>query len=359
MATKEKSIKETGLSIEETIKMMKKKYGTDAVMKLDQKPLVGLESISTGSFGLDIALGIGGLPKGRIVEIYGPESSGKTTLALHVVAEAQKKGGICYYIDSEHAMDPEYAKKLGVQTDKLFISQPSSGEEALNMVESLVLSKKFAVVVVDSVASLVPKAELEGEVGDQHVGRHPKMMSQAMRKLVGIISHSGTIVIFINQIRINIGNGGYGNPEYTPGGKALKFAASIRIDIRRIAQIKKGDEVMGGRTKVKVVKNKVAPPFKQTEFDIIYGEGISKEGEILALGQKYGIIQKSGNTYLLTTGKGIQPIKLAVGYDATRVYLKENKELSLDILGKIKDAIIEDKVPTGLELEDNTTSVEE
>ncbi len=235
-------------------------------------------------------------------------------------------------------MDPEYAKKLGVKLEDLFISQPSSGEEALNMVESLVLSKKFAVVVVDSVASLTPKAELEGEMGDQHVGRHPKMMSQAMRKLVGIISNSGTIVIFINQIRVNIGTA-YGNPEYTPGGKALKFAASIRIDIRRIAQIKKGDEIMGGRTKVKVVKNKVAPPFKQTEFDIIYGEGISREGEILALGQKYGIIEKSGNSYAYSG------IRFAVGYDASRVYLKENKDLALEILGKIKET--------------NTTAVEE
>ncbi len=348
---KEKTTKEIGLSLEETIKQMKKKYGTDSVMKLDQKPLVGLESISTGSFGLDIALGIGGLPKGRIVEIYGPESSGKTTLALHTVAEAQKKGGVCYYIDSEHAMDPEYAKKLGVKLEDLFISQPSSGEEALNMVESLVLSKKFAVVVVDSVASLTPKAELEGEMGDQHVGRHPKMMSQAMRKLVGIISNSGTIVIFINQIRVNIGTA-YGNPEYTPGGKALKFAASIRIDIRRIAQIKKGEEIMGGRTKVKVVKNKVAPPFKQTEFDIIYGEGISREGEILALGQKYGIISKSGNSY------SYLGVKLGVGYDTTRMALKENKELAIQILGKIKEAIIADKTPEGLELETNTSTEE-
>ncbi len=348
MPQKKETTKEKGLSLSDTIKAMKKRFGDDAVMKLDQKPQVGLESISTGSFGLDMALGIGGLPKGRIVEIYGPESSGKTTLALHTVAEAQKAGGICYYIDAEHAMDPDYAKKLGVQIDKLFISQPSSGEEALQMVESLVLSKKFAVIVVDSVASLVPKAELEGDMGDQHVGRHPKMMSQAMRKLVGIISDSGTIVIFINQIRVNIGQMGYGSPEYTPGGKALKFAASIRIDIRRIAQIKKGEEIMGGRVRVKVVKNKVAPPFKQTEFDLLYGEGISREGEIIALGSKMGIITKSGQSYYY----GEQ--SLGRGYDASRNMLKENPEIAANIITKIKGT----EIPTSEEVEDVAVSEE-
>jgi recombination protein RecA len=248
-------------------------------------------------------------------------------------------------------MDPEYAKKLGVQTDKLFISQPSSGEEALNMVESLALSKKFAVIVIDSVASLTPKAELEGEVGDQHVGRHPKMMSQAMRKLVGVVSNSNTVVIFINQIRINIGNVGYGSPEYTPGGKALKFAASIRLDIRRIAQIKKGDEVMGGRVKVKVVKNKVAPPFRQTEFDLMYNEGISREGEILAVGEKCGVITKQGQTYYYGE------TKLDRGYEAARQYLKNTPPVAEAIINEIKEKITT-KVDSGLEVEQSVSSGE-
>ncbi len=349
MPTK-KETKEIGASIEDTIKAMKKKFGADSVMKLNQKPLVGLDSIPTGSFGLDIALGIGGFPQGRIVEIYGPESSGKTTLALHTIAEAQKKGGVCYFIDAEHAMDPDYAKKIGVQTDKLFISQPSSGEEALNMVESLVLSKKFAVIVVDSVASLTPKAEIEGEMGDQHVGRQARLMSHALRKLTAITAQSKTIVIFINQLRQMIGQM-YGPTEFTPGGKALKFYSSVRIDIRRIAQIKKGEEIMGGRIRVKVVKNKVAPPFKQTEFDLMYNEGISREGEILALGDKYGIIQKSGPAYSYSDHK------LGRGYDASRQYLKEEKELALEIINKIRDAIFS-KVGGESELETNTSAEE-
>ncbi len=348
MATK-KDTKEKGLSLEDTIKAMKKKFGDDSVMKLDQKPLVGLESISTGSFGLDIALGIGGLPQGRIIEIFGPESSGKTTLALHTVAEAQKKGGVCYYIDAEHAMDPEYAKKIGVDTNKLFISQPSSGEEALQMVESLVLSKKFAVVVIDSVASLTPKAEIEGEMGDQHVGRQARLMSHALRKLTAITAQSKTIVIFINQLRQMIGQM-YGPSEFTPGGKALKFYSSVRLDIRKIAQIKKGEEVMGGRVRVKVVKNKVAPPFKQTEFDLMYGEGISKEGEILALGEKYGVIQKSGASY------SYNEEKLGRGYDASRQFLKEkqNDLLRTTILNEIRGKILS-KVETESDLEPNTS----
>ncbi len=346
MATK-KETKEIGASIEDTIKAMRKKFGAESVMKLNQKPVVGLDSISTGSFGLDIALGIGGLPQGRIIEIFGPESSGKTTLALHTIAEAQKKGGVCYYIDAEHAMDPDYAKKIGVQTDKLFISQPSSGEEALNMVESLVLSKKFAVIVIDSVASLTPKAEIEGEMGDQHVGRQARLMSHALRKLTAITAQSKTIVIFINQLRQMIGQM-YGPTEFTPGGKALKFYSSVRIDIRRIAQIKKGEDIMGGRIRVKVVKNKVAPPFKQTEFDLMYNEGISREGEILALGEKYGIIQKSGATYSYSEHK------LGRGYDSSRQYLKEEKELALEIIEKIRNAIFT-KVAGESDLETNTS----
>lgn len=349
--TKKETKKESGLSLEETIKQMKKKFGDDSVMKLDQKPLVGLESISTGSFGLDIALGIGGLPQGRIVEIYGQESTGKTTLALHTVAEAQKKGGICYYIDAEHAMDPEYAKKIGVQTDKLFISQPSSGEEALNMVESLVLSKKFAVIVIDSVASLTPKAEIEGEIGDQQIGRQARLMSHALRKLTAITAQSKTIVIFINQLRQNIGVVGFSPLYFTPGGKALKFYTSVRLEIARIAQIRKGEEIMGGRIRIKVVKNKCAPPFKKTEFDLMYNEGISREGEILALGEKHGIIQKSGQTYMYSE------LKLGRGYDASRQYLKEQKELAEEIIGKIKDKLSV-KVEKEDELETNT-SIEE
>lgn len=335
MAKKEEKKKTNGASIAETIKSIKKRFGDEAVMVLDDATHMDVEAISSGSFGLDVALGVGGYPRGRIIEIYGPESSGKTTLALHAVAEAQKNAGLCAFIDVEHALDPNYAKAIGVKNKELLISQPDTGEDALEIVDEMVRSNKFAVIVLDSVAALVTKSELEGEMGDQHVGRHPKMMSQAMRKLVGIVSESKTVVIFINQIRINIGQMGYGSPEYTPGGKALKFAASVRLDIRRIAQIKKGEEPVGGRVRVKVVKNKVAPPFKQTEFDLLYGEGISKEGEVLALGEKYGVLIRSGRTY---SYKGE---KMAVGYDASRTYLKENQpileEIIKDILEKIKD----------------------
>ncbi len=316
-------------------------------MKLDQKPLTGLDCISTGSFGLDLALGIGGLPVGRIVEIYGQESTGKTTLALHTVAEAQKKGGVCAYIDAEHAMDPEYAKRIGVKTADLYISQPVCGEDALNMVEAFVQSGKFAVVVVDSVASLTPKSEIEGEVGDQTIGRQAKMMSQAMRKLVAITAQSKTIVIFINQLRQNIGVIGYGALYFTPGGKALKFYSSIRLDISRIAQIKKGDDVMGARTRIKVVKNKVAPPYKQTEFDLMYNEGISREGEIIALGMKYKIIKKEGNTYFY------DDTKIGVGYDSSRTFLKENKDIASKAISDIKINILAD---TGGNVDEEITS---
>lgn len=327
--------KEIGNSIQDTIKDLNRKFGDNTLMMLGDKPQVGLEAIPTGSFGLDIALGIGGVPLGRIVEIYGPESSGKTTLALHIVAESQKNGGTCAYIDAEHAMDPEYAKKIGVKTNELIITQPNSGEQALDILESMVNSQKFSVIVVDSVAALTPKAELEGEMGDANVGRAGKMMSQAMRKLTGAISDSKTVVVFINQLRAIIGGFGYGPQETTSGGKALRYAATIRIDIRRIAQIKKGEEVVGGRVRCKIVKNKVAPPFRTTDFDLIYGEGISKEGELIALGQKYNIITKAPHVY--------GEIKLGRGYDAARVYLKENPEITNKIKKEILKAIDEDK----------------
>lgn len=336
MASKKSVKKTTGASVEDTIKAIKAKFGDDSIMKLDEHPSVAIEAIPTGSFGLDIALGIGGLPRGRMVEIFGPESSGKTTLALHVVAEAQKLSGVCAYIDSEHAMDPDYAKKLGVKTADLFISQPNTAEEALDMVETMVQSHKFSVIVVDSVAAMTPKAEIEGEMGDQHVGRHAKLMSQAIRKLTAIIAESGSVVIFINQIRMMIGMP-YGNPEFTPGGKALKFGASIRLDIRRIAQIKKGEEVVGGRTRVKVVKNKVAAPFRQTEFDLMYGKGISRSGEILALGEKYDLIKHAGNSY------SYEEIKMGVGLGQTIVFLDEQTMLADQIVNEIKAKIAEEQ----------------
>ncbi len=328
-----KAPKTMGLSkIEDTLRDIRAKFGDDSIMKLGDKPHVDVNAISTGSIGLDAALGVGGLPRGRIIEIFGPESSGKTTLALHVVAEAQKLGGICAYIDAEHAMDPEYAKKIGVKIDELLISQPDTGEQGLEIVESLVRSGKMDVIVIDSVAALTPKDEIEGDMGAQHMGKQARLMSQALRKLTAIVAKSKTIVIFINQIRMQIGVM-FGNPETTPGGKALKFYTSVRLDIRRIAQIKKGEEIMGGRVRVKVVKNKVAAPFRQTEFDLMYNEGISREGEIIALGEKYGIMSKSGVSYSFGTEK------LGRGYDATRQYLKENKDLADKILAKIKEKI--------------------
>lgn len=350
MAKKEK--KEVGNSIQDTIKELNNKFGDNTLMMLGDKPKVGLEAIPTGSFGLDIALGIGGIPKGRMIEIYGPESCGKTTLALHIVAEAQKIGGVCGYIDAEYAMDPDYAKKIGVKTDELIITQPSWGEQALDILESMIKSQKFAVVVVDSVAALSPKAELEGENGDANVGRAGKMMSQAMRRLTGIISDSKTIVIFINQLRAIIGGfSAFGPTETTSGGKALRYAATIRIDMRRINQIKKGEEVVGGRIKCKIVKNKVAPPFRTTDFDLIYGEGISKEGELIALGQKYNIVTKAPHVY--------GEIKLGRGYDAARVYLKENPETANKIKKEIMKAIDEDKTSESLVEEAESNTVEE
>ena len=321
--------KATSANIEDTLQAIKTKFGEDSIMKLGDKPKVNINAISTGSIGLDAALGIGGLPRGRIVEIFGPESSGKTTLSLHVIAEAQKLGGICAFIDAEHAMDPEYSKRLGVKIDELLISQPDTGEQALEIVDSLVRSGKIDVIVIDSVAALTPKDEIEGDMGAYHVGKQARLMSQALRKLTAIVAKSKTIVIFINQIRMQIGVM-FGNPETTPGGKALKFYTSVRLDIRRIAQIKKGEEVMGGRIRVKVVKNKVAPPFKQTEFDLMYNEGISREGEIIALGEKMGIVKKTGNSY------SFGEEKLGRGYDATRQFLKENEKITNKILEEIK-----------------------
>jgi recombination protein RecA len=336
MPKKQKDSKNKKDSIEETIEEIKTKFGNEAIMKLGERPHVDVDAISTGSIGLDNALGVGGLPKGRIVEIYGPESSGKTTICLHVVAEAQKKGGIAAFVDTEHALDPQYSKKLGVKISDLLISQPDTGEQALEIVESLVRSGNVDVVVIDSVAALTPKDEIEGEMGAHHVGKQARLMSQALRKLTAITARSNTIVIFTNQIRMKIGVF-FGNPETQPGGKALKFYSSIRMDIRRIAQIKKGEEVMGGRVRVKVVKNKVASPFGQTEFDLMYNEGISREGEILALGEKFGIINKAGASY--SYGEE----KLGRGYDATRKALKENKKLANEILKKIKTRMKEDK----------------
>ncbi|MDB5239199.1 MAG: recA [Candidatus Parcubacteria bacterium] len=310
------------------------KFGDESIMRLGEKPRVNIGAIPTGSIGLDAALGIGGLPQGRIVEVFGPESSGKTTLALHVVAEAQKMGGMCAYIDAEHAMDPEYAKRLGVQIEDLLISQPDTGEQALEIVDSLIRTGNMAVVVIDSVAALTPKAEIEGDMGAHHVGTQARLMSQALRKLTAIVARSKTTVIFINQIRMQIGVM-FGNPETTPGGKALKFYASVRLDIRRIAQIKKGEEVMGGRVRVKVVKNKVAAPFRQTEFDLMYNEGISQEGEIIALGEKFGFLEHSGSSYKYN-GES-----LGRGYDATRQFLKENQPVREEILGKIRAKLSE------------------
>ena len=321
-------------SIDQALKEIRTKFGDEAITTYGAGKQEKIPSISTGSIGLDSALGIGGLPRGRIIEIFGPESSGKTTLALHVIAEAQRAGGIAAFVDAEHALDPEYARRIGVKLTELLISQPDTGEQALDIVESLVRSGNVDVIVIDSVAALTPKDEIEGEMGQQHVGKQARLMSQALRKLTAIVSRSKTIIVFINQIRMQIGVM-FGNPETTPGGKALKFYTSVRLDIRRIASIKKGEEVVGGRHRVKVVKNKVAAPFKTTEFDLLYNEGISREGELIALGEKFGIIEKAGATYKMGSEK------LAVGYDATRNYLRENKDIAKNLLKQIKEKLAE------------------
>jgi recombination protein RecA len=321
-------------SIELAIKEIKTKFGDEAIMTYGSGKVAAIPIVPTGSIGLDAALGVGGLPRGRIIEIYGPESSGKTTLALHSIAEAQKKGGVCAFVDAEHALDPEYARRIGVKLDELLISQPDTGEQALEIVESLVRSGNVDMIVVDSVAALTPKDEIEGDMGQAQMGKQARLMSQALRKLTAITSKSKTIIIFINQIRMQLGVM-FGNPETTTGGKALKFYTSVRLDIRRIASIKKGEEVVGGRVRVKVVKNKVAAPFKTTEFDLLYNEGISREGELIALGEKFGIVEKAGATYKLNGEK------LAVGYDATRTYLRENKSVANDLLKLIKAKLAE------------------
>jgi len=327
---KEKELKEKNKSLDAAISQIDQNFGKGSVMRLGQQQALDIEAISTGSLSLDLALGIGGLPKGRIIEIYGPESSGKTTLALQVVAEAQKAGGICAFVDAEHAMDPIYAKKLGVKTEELLISQPDTGEQALEITDTLIKSGSISVLVVDSVAALTPKAELEGEMGDHHVGLQSRLMSQALRKLTGSVSKSNTMVIFINQIRMKIGVM-FGNPETTSGGNALKFYSSVRMDIRRIGAIKEKDEIIGNSTRVKVIKNKVAPPFKVVEFDLMYGKGISKLGELIDLGAKAGVVEKSGAWYAY---KGE---KIGQGRENAKTYLQKNPEVAVEIEKIIRD----------------------
>ena len=317
-------------ALEAALGQIERAYGKGSIMKLGQQKALDIEAISSGSIGLDIALGIGGLPKGRVIEVYGPESSGKTTLALHVVAEAQKRGGTCAFVDAEHALDPIYAKKLGVDVDELLISQPDAGEQALEIADTLVRSGAVDVLVIDSVAALVPRAELEGEMGDSHVGLQARLMSQALRKLTGSINRTNCMVIFINQIRMKIGVM-FGSPETTTGGNALKFYASVRLDIRRIGQIKDRDEVVGNQTRVKVVKNKVAPPFRQVEFDIMYGEGISKTGELLDLGVNANIIEKSG-AWFSYSGQ-----RIGQGRENAKRFLTENTDMATEIERKIRE----------------------
>ncbi len=314
---------------------IKEKFGEGVIMKLGEVKRVNVESIPTGSISLDIALGIGGIPRGRVIEVYGPESSGKTTLTLHIIANAQKAKGVAAFIDAEHALDPEYAKKIGVSINNLLISQPDNGEQALDIVETLVNSGAISIIVVDSVAALVPKAEIEGEMGDSHMGRQARLMSQALRKLTAIVAKANCTVIFINQIRMKIGVV-FGNPETTTGGNALKFYSSVRIEVRRAAQIKKGEDIVGNRVKVKIVKNKVAPPFKTTEVDIMYNEGISASGDLLDTGVKYEVIEKKGNSY------AFKEIKLGVGREVAKVALKTDpklmKEISTEIFKKVSEA---------------------
>ena len=337
MATQLKVVETGGVAVntdrqkalEAALAQIDRAFGKGSAMKLGSREKIDIDTVSTGSLGLDIALGVGGLPRGRVIEIYGPESSGKTTLTLHVIAEAQKAGGTAAFVDAEHALDPAYAKKLGVDIDELIVSQPDTGEQALEIVDTLVRSNAIDVLVVDSVAALVPRAEIEGEMGDSHVGLQARLMSQSLRKLTGSISRSRCTVIFINQLRMKIGVM-YGNPETTTGGNALKFYASVRLDIRRTGQIKDRDDIVGNATRVKVVKNKVAPPFKQVEFDIMYGEGISKVGEILDLGVKAGLIEKSGAWF------SHDSVRIGQGRENAKVYLKENPDMAKRIEDMIR-----------------------
>ena len=316
-------------ALESVLAQIEKDFGKGSVMKLGSNSKLNIESIPTGSLGLDVAVGIGGMPRGRIVEIYGPESSGKTTVALHSIAQAQIQGGIAAFIDAEHALDPVYAKALGVDLEELIVSQPDTGEQALEIAESLVRSGAVDMIVVDSVAALVPKAEIEGDMGDSHVGLQARLMSQALRKLAGAINKSKCIIIFINQLREKVGIM-FGNPETTTGGRALKFYSSIRLDVRKIDVIKQGDSILGSRTRVKVVKNKVAPPFKQCEFDIIYGQGISKAGEIVDIGSNLGVIKKSGSWY------NFNEVKLGQGRENVKAFLLDNREIMNEIEGLIR-----------------------
>ena len=325
-----------------TLEQVEKKCGKGAVMKLGDKPALNIEAISTGSLGLDLALGVGGMPRGRIIEIYGPESSGKTTLALHVIASAQKAGGEAAFIDAEHALDPVYAKALGVDTDNLLVSQPDYGEQALEIAEMLVRSGAIDVVVVDSVAALVPRAEIEGDMGDPHMAVQARLMSQALRKLAGVISKTNTILIFINQLRSKVGVV-YGNPEVTTGGAALKYYSTVRIDIRRAEQIKNGLDLIGAHTKVKVVKNKVAPPFRNAEFDIIYGKGISKESELVDIGVRVGVVEKSG-TWFSYEGN-----RIGQGKDNARVFFVEHPDIAAEVETKIREKILEGASPVAEE----------
>ncbi len=336
-------------ALDVAINQIEKQFGKGSIMRLGENAKMNIDVIPTGSLDLDLALGIGGLPRGRVIEIFGPESSGKTTVALHAVAEAQKSGGIAAFIDAEHALDPSYAQKLGVNIDDLIVSQPDTGEQGLEIAEALVRSGAVDIVVVDSVAALVPKAEIEGDMGDSHVGLQARLMSQALRKLTGSISKSQTIIIFINQLREKVGVM-FGNPETTTGGRALKFYSSVRLDVRRIDSIKQGDNVIGNRTRVRVVKNKVAPPFKQAEFDIMYGEGISKEGNILDVGANSDIVTKSGAWY------SYGEYKLGQGRENAKDFLKENPEVTKEIETKIREkyGLIEQKLDETIESEDKS-----
>ena len=332
MSKQDKNEKQNKIKIlEETVKSIQEKFGEGAIMKLGEARRVDVDVIPTGSLALDLALGVGGIPRGRVIEIFGPEASGKTTLALNIVAQAQKKGGLCAFVDAEHALDPDYANRIGVKINDLLISQPDTGEQALEIVDSLVRSASVDVVVIDSVAALTPRAEIEGEMGHLHIGLQARLMSHALRKLTASVAKTKTIVIFINQVRMQIGIM-FGNPETTPGGKALKFYSSVRIEVRRAAQIKKGEEVIGNRVNAKVVKNKVAPPFRKAEFDIFFNEGISPDAELLTLGEKFEIVKKSGASFSYGN------VRLGSGFDNARLFLKENPKVAEEITKKIKEA---------------------